>query len=121
MIANKNKERYINGKLTKSKKKFSKVYTYAVLPYSVDIMKRLQELNMYFNIVDVIVYKTDYYRIELRIYKPKSYLLVAFLYHFFKQNHIDNFKILEHDNRRATYTLIDTATVKRNLSRGYIQ
>ena len=114
-------ERYINGKPTKSKKKFADTYTYAIIPYSVDNLKVLLELNLYFDIVDVFVTKYKTYNIEVRIYKPKSYLLVAYLYHFFKEHNIDNFKVFEYNKRRSTYTLIDTATVKNKLFKGYIR
>jgi len=114
-------ERYINGKSTKSRKKFTDLYTYVVIPYSVETLKKLQELNLYFKVVDIFVVKHKQYSIELRIYKPKSYLLIAFLYNFFKEQHIDKFKILEHNNRRATYILIDSTTVNRDLAKGFIR
>ena len=122
MIIKRYLERYINGKPTKSRTQFSKLYVYAVIPYSVENLKKLNELTLYFSLIDAYVYRAEFkYQIELRIYKPKSYLLIAFLYNFFKNNGIDNFKIFEANKNKGVYPLIDTATEKADLRRGYIK
>ena len=110
-------ERYINFKLTKSKKKFSNIYTYVIMPYNIDTIQKLKELNLYFDIIDIYVHKYYNYKIEMRIYKQKSYFLVAFLYKFLKDKNIDNFKIIEYNDKKGIYVLVDSTTIIKKLSK----
>jgi len=114
-------ERYINGKPTKTHKKFSKKYLFVDMPYEVKTLKKLQALNLYFNIVDILVLNEDNFKIQLRIYKPASYLLVAFIYHFLKENHIDNFKISYCYGGNAKWVFIDSKTIEKQLAKGYVR
>jgi len=114
-------ERYINGKPTKTRKKFSDRYLFVDIPYEVKTLKKLQALNFYFKIVDILIFNEDNFKIQLRIYKPASYLLVAFLYNFFKQNHIDNFKISYCYGGTSKMVIIDSKTIEKELAKGYIR
>jgi hypothetical protein len=87
--------RYINGKSVRTKKIYSNLYVYFYTNYTDEIIDKLKELYLYFNIVDIYVYDTE---VEVRFYRPLSYIFIAFLYNYLKENDIDNFKIGMHYN-----------------------
>jgi hypothetical protein len=116
MLLTKYERRFINGKEVKTKKVFSRYYIFIRIPYSVDTLNKIQTLNLSIRILDVYVYSYRAIRyIEVRIYKQKSMYLIAFLYNFFKEENIENLKIIEHTSNKSEYLLLDMSSIKKQI------